>query len=490
MAKLNVTYPAVDVMVNGTSYRKVDRKAQAGDIVKALAGRMDLTEGAFYGPVRPDSDGDLGFDDNVGDFRWSLLKSYTTMFEVYTPVVGEVAADVRGQITFDGATYRKVGRSAREGDVIVFTEEYDYITKGEPYAVTRIDFAEDAHIDDDDGDDFDTCAKEFDVYEKVAVVTQATSTPPAEYREVKRIACVGETIKMTYDADAGGWKRGDTFTVIGAGSGTVSFTDNDGDGRTRGGTQDYVVLVPVSSSEPTPTPLKYSAGGYVKVTGNSVGHEYAEGRVVKIAETKDNAHYGGQQFRAEAADGTFGNWLVTDDVEPADEAAFEAQKKPKLIPIGSYGKITQAGITRGIFTTHEFAVGELVKVDRHARLYDDRVHAVSVSTGKGWFVHHEDMAEITAEEVAAIEKEAEETAKWAKLGRKVGEFKRGDIAEATRLLGKKERVIGEVEDVPQQEDGGMAAGLRLPDGTFYAVDAVGMALVTPVEQRFDTESAA
>jgi hypothetical protein len=34
MGKLNVVVPAVNVTVDGIEYRKVDRKAQAGDIVR------------------------------------------------------------------------------------------------------------------------------------------------------------------------------------------------------------------------------------------------------------------------------------------------------------------------------------------------------------------------------------------------------------------------------------------------------------------------
>jgi hypothetical protein len=632
MAKLNVTYPAVDVVVNGQAYRKVDRKlAQAGDIVKVISSDYDMEYGGFY----PVGDGPSVVDD-VND-RVNPFGTYPEDFEVYAPLSVDPPAASSDELTFGGAQYRKVERPAREGDVIIITKvvhpRYEQrVTVGNAYLVTEVDDAGDAQIADNNGRNYDTIGDTFDVYEKVAEeVAQAPDMPPVEYREVKRWAEKGERIRIVNrHPNEHRYEQGAEFVV--------NSVDGDGDVRVTFGGNDrklvvlseYVVLEPIAQPivapaqeyvevdrkaavgerikiveayaamdnyvtgdefavknvrydgavyveehdrviaqfeyvvlEPAPAqasaqPKRYVAGDFVKVTSNSVGHEYTEGSVVKIAETKDNARHGGQQFRAEKADGTFGNWLVTDDVEPADEAAFNAQKPhPKRLTIGDFAKVIAAR------SGHNYEVGSVVKisVDDHrsmpykaekadgttgnwlyesvlepateaeflaqrkpaepARLevgdivriararYDgDRlvigevrkvaeVDSSSVpyrankmdGSDHDWF-RVGDLVKLTADEVAAIEKEAQETAKWAAIGRKVGEFKRGDIVEATRLLGKKERVIGEVEDVPQQEDGGMAAGLRLPDGTFYAVDADGMALITPVEQRFDTEQAA
>jgi hypothetical protein len=158
---------------------------------------------------------------------------------------------------------------------------------------------------------------------------------------------------------------------------------------------------------------------------------------------------------------------------------------------GDYVKVTDAG------GAGSAKVGDIAVITNENWLGMGTIIDVKTLDGREYGMLKTRFTPATPEEVAQAQaeaqrkvKEAQETAKWAAIGRKVGEFKRGDIVEATRLLGKKERVIGEVEDVPQQEDGGMAAGLRLPDGTFYAVDADGMALITPVEQRFDTEQAA
>ncbi|ETT40938.1 hypothetical protein C162_26810, partial [Paenibacillus sp. FSL R7-269] len=141
MAKLNVTYPAVDVMVNGQAYRKVDRKAQAGDIVKALSGYTDVAEGAFYA-VYADEDADPAFKDDVGDERYVFL-DHRDRYETFAPVSSAVTAEApvspSDELTFEGAQYRKVDRSAREGDVIVFPEApRSYLTSGKPYLVDEI----------------------------------------------------------------------------------------------------------------------------------------------------------------------------------------------------------------------------------------------------------------------------------------------------------------------------------------------------------------
>lgn len=613
MAKLNVTYPAVNVLVNGVEYRKVDRKAQAGDIVKALVRALDVEVGAFY-KVEERGFG-LFFRDGAGDVRSRYLNRDGHV-EVYEPVP-QSAAKPSDEITLEDATYRKVDRDAREGDVIVITELDDEdaeVTVGKPYVVERIDWAGDPQITDNGGDEYDTAGDEFDVYEKVSGAV--AEVPAQQYREVKRKAAVGERIKIveafhTY----GNYAIGDELTVKSARLDGAVYVREHGCVIAQ---FEYVVLVPVDKAE---GPAPYSAGDYVKVMGNSVHHNYEIGSVVKITETKDNAAYGGQQFSAEKADGERGNWLVTIDVEPAKkpepkrltvggyykvvreggahnyavgsvvkvtevydkelfyaeksdgsrgnllalkqvepatETEFLAQRKPKLIPVGEYGKITQVGITRGEFNTHRFRMGETVKVIGHAYHYDDRVHAKSEETGDTWYVHYEDITAISAgevakarvestkpkpefsvgdsvklviaegkspyygwgsvkngdvgtvtyansekltvkfpkqhtwnglpsefvkltpEEAAAIEKERAETEKWAKIGRKVDEFKRGDFVTGTD--DEDGVVSGSVEDISVS-----LLGVRATSGKYFAVRTKSATLIVPVEQRFDNE---
>lgn len=534
MAKLNVTYPVVDVMVNGISFRKVDRKAQPGDIIKARRSSVDITEGAFYA-VYADGDGDPAFRDDDGDAR-SLFLNFRDHYETLAPVT----------VTYEGATYCKVDRSAREGDVIVFTEvPSSFFTLGKPYLVDEIDYAYDAQITDDDGDEYDTAGDEFDVYEKVTEVAPAPTQPTVEYREVKRWAEKGERIRIVnrYRHEHS-YEQGAEFIVNDtAGGGDVRVTAAGHDGR-RVLLSEYAVLEPVTSAEPTPAPLKYAAGDYVKVTGNSAYHDYAVGSVVKITEVKDNAYYGGQQFRAEKADGERGNWLVTRDVEPAAEAEFTAQRTPAL----SVGDAVKLTITDGKSPKHGWGsvsngdVGEVIAV------LPDKIR-VNFPKQRGWNAGPEELTKVDAVALAKtpeaprlqvgeyartlvakdvplgaivkierddlddtpfkgvqvggrnwdwykpaeLEKvdaaEAQETAKWAEIGRKVGEYKVGDFVRITANTNSSVNPVGSV------------GAVTYVSGTDIRVDTghgewrnwtkpCEMELIAPVEQRFDTEQAA
>lgn len=383
MAKLNVTIPAVDVIVNGVTYRKVDRKAQAGDIVKALERGADIEPGAFYNVISADT-----FSDAANDGR--PLSSWE--HEVYAPV----AAVPISEITYEGATYRKVDRSAREGDCVVFTEYASCITKGQPYLVYEIDYAGDAQITDDDGDSYDTCGDTFDVYEKVA--------------------------------------------------------------------------------QPTVEPKRLTVGDYARIITADGGHGCAIGSVVKISVDDHKS----MPYRSEKADGTTGGWMYESNVEPATEAEFLAQRKPAepVFSVGELVKVTAVG-------THFAKVGDVLRIFEFVDYGPNRIHCEKLDGYRpmAGFFYERELTKLTAEEAATIEKETQETAKWAAIGRKVGEFKRGDIVEATRRMGEKERVIGAVQDVETD-----VLGVKLPAGAYYSVNSAGATLIVPVEQRFDRAS--
>lgn len=137
MAKLNVVIPAVEVTVGDVTYRKVDRKAQAGDIVKALKNEEDITGGAFY--AVQEERGRHTFYDNENDSRPVTLRDCPELFEVYAPISEPATQPQTDTITFEGATWRKVDRVVREGDAIKFTDEdrSSYLTEAEPVRCKR-----------------------------------------------------------------------------------------------------------------------------------------------------------------------------------------------------------------------------------------------------------------------------------------------------------------------------------------------------------------
>lgn len=85
-------------------------------------------------------------------------------------------------------------------------------------------------------------------------------------------------------------------------------------------------------------------------------HNYDVGSVVRLVDVENRDSSEGQRFHAEKADGSRGNWLVTNDVEPADEGAFEAQKKPKRLTVGDYAKVV------GDDSGHNYVLGTVVKI--------------------------------------------------------------------------------------------------------------------------------
>ncbi|WP_342439294.1 hypothetical protein NSS79_10475 [Paenibacillus sp. FSL L8-0436] len=466
MAKLNVTYPASEVTVGDVIYRKVDRKAQAGDIVKVLAGGLDITNGAFYLVERGR---ELYFRDDVGHARYRI-EGRVGQHEVYTPVISastaDIPVDMSGQITFEGTQYRKVSRSAREGDVIVFTKNTAYVSVGKPYLVNEIDSADDAQITDDDGDDFDTCAKEFDVYEKV-------TEPSTKYREVKRKANVGERVRVFGHHDTS--QNTEQAVIRVEDNGHIYYADG---GRMPGG---YVVLEPIAAptaayveakrkanvgerikivnrlfmSDPyetgdeltvskrldservsvdvggrsaivrdeeyvvlEPKPKRLTVGDYAKVIARGGNHNYEVDSVVRITEDDRT----GAPYRAEKADGTVGNWLTEELVEPATEAEFLAQRKPAepaRLKVGDYAKVIDAS------GSGSAVLGDIVEVTHVRSASDPRdgdMVSVKTSAGDAYNMFSRRFTTATPEEVSEAQRKIEKA-------QAVGPFADGGFAQ-------------------------------------------------------------
>lgn len=642
MTKLNVVIPAVNVMVeiggNNVEFRKVDRKAKAGDIVKALRDYQDITEGAFYA-VYADGDGDPAFRDDDGDERYVFL-DHRDRYETFAPISAPTSAETT-TITFENAQYRKVDRSAREGDVIVITEPDDAeytadegIALGTPYLVAHLDCADDPQITNVRGKEYDTAGDSFDVYEKVS----------EEYREVKRKAAVGERIKIVDAFSLSDYENGDEFEVVRVDEdGDIHIVDNEGDSECVM-PNEYVVLELVNAQdkvEPAAQPKRLTVGDYAKVIESGAG--FPVGTIVKITvDDHSNIPYKTEDAKGEQ------HWAQERRLIPATEAEFLAQRKPAepvRLNVGDYAKVIGWGnvllevgdivkltaITHDVSDAfdiadmlgnpihgckmaknltpataeevsaakaeaqHKLAIGPFagggfaVVVDEsksgslngfengqyvtvadkygYAGLYALKVTLpggfygycdadalrqiteaeytaatapkpkfsvsdsvrLTIADGKSpkygwggvkngdvgtvieilpdkvrvafpkqsrWNAKPEELAKVTAEEIAAlasIEKEAQETAKWNAIGRKVGEFKRGDIVEVTNGSGLpvcsiKSGDIVTVGEVCAFDDTFRLVAPGVTSSNW--ADATIVKLVTPVEQRFDTLSAA
>jgi hypothetical protein len=363
MAKLNVTVPAVDVEVNGVKYRKVDRDAQVGDIIRYNDDSSYVTKGEFYAVTRLDGADDPQIVDNDGDEHDLCGEE----FEVYA------------KVPETNVVYNEVKRHAKVGERIRIVEKmrsFDPYENGDELMVAAADERDGRVWADVNGERAVIAHWEYSVLE------------PVEYREVKRWAEPGECIRIVRkDSDEERYENGAEFVV--------DSVDGDGDVRVTAKSgfsilvllSEYAVLEPVSAEKSAPKRL--TVGDYVKVIANSTIHNYTIGSFVKIVRDDNDE----SPYRAEKTDGTEGNFLAEKDVEPATEAEFLAQKRLK---VGEFAKV----IGKTWTTTHDYvSVGDVVKITED----DDSSRPFHTDTidGKnaGWFTESE-LVRATDEEVA------------------------------------------------------------------------------------------
>lgn len=395
-------------------------------------------------------------------------------------------AKLNVEIEIEGVKYRKVDRKAAVGDVLKITDndDYDYVIEGAFYEVTRVDVAGDPHFEDEDGDDFDGGKVEYEVYEK----NEESAQPP----KPKRLT-VGDYAKVVGPNDNDHtYEIGSVIKIVEGpedlGS-RVLYVGERADG-TRGNYLRSYHLQPATEAEFL-AQVRFKVGDYVKVVDADCAKSIAE--VGDIGEvTNDN--WGG---------GSFGSHTIIDvktldgrkygmfayrfvRATEAEVAAAQREAKEAIDPRSQFAKgdkvrLISGGGTLGLF---DYETGGIYTVgDPKPGNTSEKVQI----TGGGQptaYAKPDQLEKVSAEEVAEIEK-------WAAIGRKVGEFKRGDVVEAKRSLGSSDWIYGKVEDEPRiQSDGELLMGLRIPSGYYYAVYVKDAKLVVPVEQRFDREEKA
>lgn len=103
-----------------------------------------------------------------------------------------------------------------------------------------------------------------------------------------------------------------------------------------------------------------------------------------------------------------------------------------------------------------------------------------------------EVEKVSAEEIEAARKKAEEdakqaaeTAKWAAIGRKPGEFKAGDVVRVIKSCGIADTKVGDITAVKELHSGGIALEQLNSAGSNAWIYAEEIELVTPAESRFD-----
>lgn len=169
----------------------------------------------------------------------------------------------------------------------------------------------------------------------------------------------------------------------------------------------------------------------------------------------------------------------------AEGGAEKAQEKPESVPSFKEGDIV---VITGNTTMSANEIGDIGVI---AELGEDRfvVNVKGRRQGRGWTwtvpedVRHATQAE--REQYEANAKQAEKDAIFTKIGRKPGEFKKGDIVRvSTRADAHK--VAGSLVTIAEFREGGNCGGLAwLFEDYEHIITGQYLELIVPVESRVD-----
>jgi len=263
------------------------------------------------------------------------------------------------------------------------------------------------------------------------------------------------------------------------------ITDDDGDDYGTSG-DDFEVYEKVSGAIPTET-ITHNGATYMLVDRKA-----QPGDVVILTETEGNLFKtdlpyevkNGLQIADDDGD-LFNLYRPRLNRTPANVKVYAPVKaleqKAEPLKVGDYAKVTNK--------VREFEEGNIVKIvgdksNGDVKVFDFKVEFVNV-TGKSKFANQTygyidamNIVKATDEEVAQAEKAAIE-AKWARIGRKPNEFKKGDIV--------KYKSDGEICEVVEINEEGRPRVKTKSHGvcTEYTDAKSDIELITPVEARFD-----
>lgn len=450
------------VEYNGFVYTLVTGDAKVEDIVKASEQELDVTEGAFYLVVDIDDDNDIVFKDNVDDSNY-FNQGEHSVFRKYHAITIDKLTDAEG--------------------------------------VVKIELP--------DGTKLEGTPSDLEKITRSMQKMQAEQAAPEEVRE----EAIEEEQTAPSQLQAGDYgKVVEKYDMFLPGD-IVKVLRNDGSRvpyyakRLSGGEEKWLLekqLVRATEAEvkvaTEPRVELLKVGDYAKVIQEGHGNF---GKVVKI--TNDNRDGQLYPYATELLDGTFGdihseNHLVKATDEEVQMAMLEA--KQALLKEGDFARLIGVENTkRGGFHDednedvgggHSFENGTIVELKKPCNKQDETEDAFKVyylDESDWWWVHRKDLEPLTKEETEHIKREAEEEkkakaerAKWATIGREVGEIKKGDIVRTVSRGGSvnPEGTIGIAE-----YDGsvGSTATIVLNGnrGNYSRVE-----LIVPVEQRCDT----
>jgi len=538
-----------DVIIHeGRQYRKVARKANVGELVVVIGTGthvFDLGKVARITEVNEANRNQTRRADNR-TCGWLYEREYRVLEPLEAAKAPALPAKLPEEyVIHDGKVYRKEARTAKVGELITVVDwrpTYHVHTNpakvGDVYEVKRIDSAGDVLI----SDDHYVFKREYNVL----VPAESVTLNGAEFTFESRKARVGETVLVvmaaaTYER----YGNGDIVKVI--------ELDRTQDAILNGRwaiPQEYVVLAPkqtskkitvgdavrinvpesqrthngragVSNSEigtvtsvngdkvivtwpsygagwngiaseldiveaplQAPQPERFKIGEYAKVIGKDrpfVSDGITEGTVVSVIETDESLRP--YRVRSVTEDRATG-WFTSEQLVRATDsevAEAKAQLERGKFATGDKVRLVSGGGVSPLSGYHNGQIYEVKDPQSTAWGGSIRLGGGDVSTA---YAKPDQLEKVSAEDVAEI-------TKWAAIGRKVGEYKAGDVVEITgNSNGSVNRIgaIGTVGDGPRGEE-----SYRVDTGAGeYGnwTKTFDMKLVTPVEQRFDRTKSA
>ncbi|ARO60181.1 Uncharacterized protein B5E38_2656 [Bacillus cereus] len=457
MAKLNVKVINETVEYNGFVYESVTDGAKTNDLIQCFEDdSVDLTYEAFYLVIGTDDSNDMQFLDDDNDER---------------------------------------DRSVTDEDFKVFRKSHaitiDKLTDAE--GVVKIELPDGTKLEGTPSDlEKITRSMQALQAEQVATVEVSEETVEVEYEGemVSERLQVGDYVKVITNDDNGQSKFGDIVKVTEDDESNIPFDTKHLDGSYAGWhyEKDLVRATEAevkAATTPKDEPLK--VGDFAKVVGNE-SDVYEKGSIVKITDVP----YRKWDYQAigikkdDEIEEAYEQFFKRELVKATNAEALEA--KQALLKEGDFARVISNDATTKKAGAHKFEIGTVVKL-KMGSWDKDVFKSHYLNESDWWNVHRKDLEPLTKEEAEHIAREAEEEkkakaerAKWAAIGREVGEIKKGDIVRTTTYSGSVNPIgtIGIAEfDGTVESTATLAEGRK--GGNYSSVE-----LIVPVEQRFDT----
>lgn len=413
------------VIHDGRVYVKEQRKARAGELVLITKQRLHFIR---VGEIVP-CVGYATFSAKAAQFVDGKGEDNTQGIgpDEYSVLVPATS------ITVDGVEYAIEQRQAAVGERVLVVNlqcAIDYEI-GDIYEVSPGGSSSNCvRITDRVGDTNALRHAEYVVLTPKAAVKTAPQTTQ-KYREVKRPANVGERIRIVAAHEAHGkYQDGDEFVAeerSAVGGVYVSAVSTVGNRNGLIADDEYVIL------EPEEAALK--VGDYAKVTRDI--YEYKTGDIVKLMSlvgrpgsmfdfSIKNLRTGGNGY----VENSFIVRATDEEVAAAKRDQTDKQAQPERLKVGEYVRVI------AVKNGHSAEIGDVVKIiedDRSPLPF--RCENVDGSELKAPWFDETELERVSAADVEKAQATAKETAKWAMIGRKVGEIKAGDIVRTTGSCG-------------------------------------------------------